>query len=381
MQKTKRTLLLAVLGIGLALTPVYIFDSGGMQITHLFFAILMFLVIIKEKIKVPKLSLLVLLFFLYSVMVELIYGIINSSVIQLINPIYILYNFLLLTTVSAVVEKYGMSSVKFGLIIAVTIATVSVLATGIDLTNLNGEGRPAGTFNNPNQLGYFSTCIISISYLLHHHKYNNYLETQILVLSAFVLSILSLSKAAMLANTLVLIFLFSPKNLKMLGFFIFLAFPCICYIIYLLLNNGTLEDYLFYQRIFNMMDEGDSSLSERGYFAFLNGNPFQMLFGLGEENVKKFVGHEVHSTFGSVLNNYGFIGITIFVVVYCYWIRILFLAYGWLIAILIMAAPTLYGITHNGLRFTIFWLLIALSYSAAKSTIAEHSKKLVIIKV
>ena len=80
------------------------------------------------------------------------------------------------------------------------------------------------------------------------------------------------------------------------------------------------------------------------------------------------VGHEVHSTLGSVINNYGFLGLILFSAVLAIWAFRLWQSYGAVGMISIAGPAMLYGITHNGIRFTIFWLLFAASMAMARNT-------------
>ena len=81
--------------------------------------------------------------------------------------------------------------------------------------------------------------------------------------------------------------------------------------------------------------------------------------------IEEIVGHEVHSTLGAVLNTYGIIGFTLFGSVIVIWAKRLWKAYG-LIGFVCLFVPTmLYGLTHNGTRFTFFWVLFAASIGMA----------------
>src|SRR5690606_30754675 len=86
---------------------------------------------------------------------------------------------------------------------------------------------------------------------------------------------------------------------------------------------------------------------------------------LGKQNINDIVGHEVHSTFASVLNDYGLIGFILLASAVVKWARALWRRFG-LTGLFCLTAPSLlYGITHNGTRFTIFWLLFASSMAMA----------------
>src|SRR5690606_40601796 len=76
--------------------------------------------------------------------------------------------------------------------------------------------------------------------------------------------------------------------------------------------QGSFDDYLFVKRLQGIANESDSSLESRGYYGFLEGNTIQVFLGLGTKGVADIVGHEVHSTLASVLNNYGVFGFIMF---------------------------------------------------------------------
>jgi hypothetical protein len=95
---------------------------------------------------------------------------------------------------------------------------------------------------------------------------------------------------------------------------------------------------------------------------------------LGTHQILEIVGHEVHSTFGSVLNSYGFVGFLLFLSAIGAWMWQIYRAYG-VTGVACMVGPALiYGISHNGIRFTIFWLLFATSLGMASRVLAAGSR-------
>jgi hypothetical protein len=351
-----------LLFFGISAIPLYIFPSGGVQPCHLIFAILI-LSSFKKNIHLSNLDWFMFLFFIYVAIVEFFYGIIFSDITGLANPLYFFYNFLLVFAFNCIFKEGSFKAVKYGFIVALFIAFASIIISGVDLKSLNDEGRPVGTFNNPNQLGYFSVCAMSIGYLFYRVGIILYPLYLSIVFTSLILSIFSLSKAAIVANFLCIVFILFPrtKNLKIL--WIVLLFPLISYIIYITFAFNVLDDFLFVRRIDRMFEEDDSTLSSRGYFIFLEGNVTQLIFGMGSKIVIEILNHEVHSTLGAIINNYGIFGLLIFSLLILTWLRPVYQCFGLLGTTLIFVPSFLYGITHNGIRFTIFWLLISLSYS------------------
>jgi len=355
-----------LLFLGVSLLPVYVFGSGGVQPSHLLLACFAGFTIFNEGLPVISVTLLLLALFLHAFAVESVYSMAGGDPRMIINSIFILYNFLLVSAIYAYCRRHGLGVLVPGTLIAAMIALATVVTTGVDLRDMGEGGRPTGTFNNPNQLGYFSVCLLSLTYLFYREKHLRYSVAVGLFGIALFLAIASLSKAAMVANFAVGFFALKPglsRNSILVWVIGALGAAAALAILY---QRGAFDDYLFMQRLQNMANESDSSLESRGYFAFLQGNAIQMMFGLGNGLVDEIVGHEVHSTLASFLNNYGVVGLVLFLIMVLVWLLHMWRAYGIVGMISIAGPPLLYGITHNGSRFTIFWLLVAASMATAQ---------------
>lgn len=356
----------ALLFLGTAILPVYVFASGGVQPAHAVLACFAGLTLIRKGIPVKSWSLSLLAIFVYSFLVESIYVIDEEQPETLINSIFFLYNFVLVCAVYQYVRQVGLSALVPGILVAAGIALVSILITGVDLREMADTGRSTATFNNPNQLGFFSVCLLSLGYLSYRHRTVNYWWAACIFAVSLFLAISSLSKAAMVANFFVIGLALKPISSRyaLLGWSLgVLAGGA------LLLNlfrSGAFDEFLFMERLANMVHESDSSLESRGYFAFIEGNSLQLLFGLGAQGVDEIVGHEVHATLASVFNNYGLFGLLIFSVALAVWAVRLWDEYGFVGLVCLTGPATLYGLTHNGVRFVFFWILFAASIAMAE---------------
>jgi O-Antigen ligase len=102
-----------------------------------------------------------------------------------------------------------------------------------------------------------------------------------------------------------------------------------------------------------------SFIEERGYDRLWEHNEY-LLFGAGEGDVQRFRDTptspgEVHSSFATVLFSYGIIGMIAFALFLWRVVR------GASLRASVMLLPTLsYTLAHNGLRFTMLWVLLAL---------------------
>lgn len=372
-----------LLALGVALLPVYIFSSGGIQPAHMVIAL--FSAVFLAKRSFPRTSWAILLFSIsaYSFLVESIYTILGGSSSAIMSSIFFIYNFIVVSSVYVHCRNYGLSALVPGLKAACVIAVSSVIISGVTLY-ANDEGRSAGGFNNPNQLGYFSVCLLSLTYLLYCHRLLKYVTALSMFFVALFLSIVSLSKAAMVSNIIVFLFVINPMRVvgsngiyflfKYYMFWFFLSASVVLSLIFFY-EAGYFENYKFIPRLQGMISEADSSLESRGYFAFLDGNFGQLVFGLGRDGVLDIVGHEVHSTLAGVLNDYGLLGFLLFFCAISVWILQLFRAYGFVGMSCIAGPAMLYGITHNGIRFTIFWILFSSSMAMAGLVIKRAKNK------
>lgn len=363
----------ALLLIGAACLPIYVLGSGGIQPAHAVLVLFAALTFLAKGFPVAIWWRLMLLMAFYSFAVETFYAFSGGDPRFVVNSIFFLYNAIIAGALYQHVKCKGLSTLPTGIAIAGVIAIVTVLNTGVDFREYNEAGRSTGTFNNPNQLGYFSVCLLSFTYLFVRTGKLNYWLSLCLFAVSLLLSIFSLSKAAMISNFLVIFFALKPTGVRSLAVdnrssraslitWLVLALVGIMFVL-LLVNSGSLDGFLFVERLVGMAQESDSSLASRGYFAFLDGSAAQILFGLGTQNVEDVLGHEVHSTFASTLNNYGLLGFMTFLSICGIWAMRLWKFYGIVGLICLAGPPMLYGITHNGTRFAIFWLLFAASLS------------------
>lgn len=354
-----------LLCVGISAIPIYVFSSGGIQPAHMIFALFIVIVIMSNGIasELPIISIAILA--IYAFAVEYFYLIRTNIYGHLIDSVYLLFNFLLTSSVYCYLLKSGFGVVRFGVIAAISVSLVSIILSGVDLKEFGDSGREVGTFNNPNQLGYFSVCVLSISYILYRAGNIGFVFAIFCFASALFISIVSLSKAAMMANAVVIIFaIFPHRSAAKILLWILVSALMVGFTVKMILS-GELDDYLFVRRMLGMFDENDSSLEARGYFAFMKASGFQILFGMGADQVYGVVGHEVHSTMGGIANNYGLVGLTICCVIFFSWAYRIYLSAGWVSAFCIVAPPMLYGLTHNGIRFSIFWIMIAISMAWA----------------
>lgn len=349
-----------VLLLGIGLLPVYIFSSGGMQPSHLVLTLFSVMVFARLGLKLELWSWLLLGLAVWVLCIESVKGdALGANPKALLNFLYFFYNFTISCAIARQVEQDDVAPVVFGIMIATSIVIFSIAISGIDLRELGEDGRETATFNNPNQLGYFSVCLLAATYLLYASKSITYSVAISLYGLSLLFSIISLSKAAIISNGVVLLFAFKPRFNKLALILFLLSALAVAYILYSLYLIGAFDQYLFAQRVVNMMNEQDSSLESRGYLVFLKGDFSDVIFGMGSNKTIYLLGYEVHSTFGSVFINYGLVGLGFILGIVFFWIKKIYIHFGAQGVICIAGPPLLYGLTHNGTRFVLFWALIA----------------------
>lgn len=226
---------------------------------------------------------------------------------------------------------------------------------------LDDNFRPLGTFQNPNQLAYWGVVILSL-YLLIRRNQSNWLDLPFLLILAYCV-IASLSRAGAIAVLLLLSLWFwivmkAPMKRALgalVGLMIMLVASQTGYIENFLSKSETVENFEFRDRI----DHDKSTFEERNYDRIVEYYEYT-LFGAGEGYYTRFepanvLAVEIHSSFGTMLFSYGVIGLLLFCTFMWNVLRSLPLALSWY-----LVPSLLYGITHQGLRFSFFWVLIGI---------------------
>lgn len=298
------------------------------------------------------------LFFLsiWVALVGIVWAIVFSSGLFLMEPIFWVYNVLVSSMTLFILRdgKNGQGLISQAIIIALTLS-----ALGATLALRDPMGRNAGFFNNPNQLAYFSICATACLMVLNDFRMSS---TKIIV--GYVLGgvglMSSASLGAMAAATSLVLALIVANARSFVGF---VSLPLgVVVIIFALVNfdnyfdsaiTNTLES-----RIERAATKVDDLYTERNYqriFYFPEYNFLGAGSALHEERFFPHGRHEIHSSFGALLFNYGIIGLLLFMAYLFSVVRRANIA-----MLLTASAPLIYSLTHMGLRFTMFWVLLAI---------------------
>jgi hypothetical protein len=279
---------------------------------------------------------------------------------------FYIFNFIASVIVVSLYKKYGERIYK--LIYFTALASIIFQFIIFSLSGGFTGNRVMAYFNNPNQLGYH--CVLTLALLLFiSEKLDiNGIWLMIGIFFTTVLCLVSLSKAAIISFLGMLLYfillrfkdlIFAKKISKtsLVLVLIIIAVPIAYQYNNEVFSSNSLFESVKY-RLSTVGQSEDDNLTQRGYdrlFVY----PQYLLFGAGEGVYSRFGSMiEIHSTLGNILMSYGLIGISLY-------IAILFAALKknkWK-GLYIIVFITLFGLTHNGIRNTLFWIMLALIYS------------------
>lgn len=361
---TKQGLIKLALGLGVLLAPLYVWPSGGLQPGHLILALGIVVAFSKMR-PVTMAESILALYLVYATIRESFEVIYSADIGGLLPALHIMFGYCIYVMTRKALELGRFSrALGWWLLVSTLFAVIGVLILGSGSLSVEAE-RAVGTFNNPNQLGYFGVLASSIALVLWlQGGMAQKWMLAVLVLCIY-LCVLSLSKSAMGSVVMVLLSYFGLVAHRRTRWFIV---GCILVLValYFLADLGVLSgiyvsDFAAYNRIINAAQESDSSLAVRGYTILSDASWWQVLFGLSSEVVADMRGgYEVHSTYMAPIASYGLVGGGIFLAFIAMFNYRFIVRFG-LIAYLGVVVPMmLYGIAHNGGRTPLFWVYMGI---------------------
>lgn len=358
-----KNLLFYLFAIYIVLMIFYVFKSGGVQPAHLLF-IVIFTTFAQTIIKrtIPMYG--ELQFILFIVAYTIVPNLLNFIFVTpdyrfLFAPLYYTFNLMIFSTTLALCQydEYKFHKiVTWACIFAIGIQLFVVL-TGFGMAN-----RSSGTFNNPNQLGYWGLMVFIIYAVCNRRTAVNL--TDVLFCFAAVLTVMfSLSKAATVSVILAcLFFLFGRPNARNALSLLFIV-P-LGLLLSLEIATFFLGDVLervvdsSYNRLSKIGQDSDDNLEGRNYDRIWR-FPQYLIIGAGEGGYYRFTlngkNNEIHSSIGTIIFSYGLIGTIIFMT---FFLRLI--TFAPIRQTMYMLPIFAYGITHQGLRSSLFWIYLAI---------------------
>jgi len=362
--------------------PIYVVRSGYPQPADFIIAatagVSVMLFVLKQTLIFNRvftiLCLMVGLFFTINVAYFTVYGDIRF----MLASTYYVFNALVFAGTVILFKQHPILLMRFG-IIAIVLSLVFELLW-IKFLPSNSEFRQTGSFNNPNQLGYWS--LLSASYLLvlsYGQRMKWYAVIGLLICGY--IATLSLSRAVIFSYGLILIAFFLGSYvgfLTKIAIAIFVSGYSLAQIAIFENPQFIIDNFVFIERVVDRLDsiqeEGTGSIAERGYARIFE-NPQYLFFGSGEGAYWRFIsershGIELHSGLGTILFAYGGLGFVLFSA----FVLSIFQRAPLLLWVT-LAAIMAYGITHQHVRFTGFWVYMGLVYALTRYSLPLRMNK------
>lgn len=351
----------------LLLSPVYIFSKGLPQpADYIIFAFgfpALLLVMIKHRGPMSSVFVFGAMFAAITIVVNLVHFsfIFNDRLLK--HSLYYIFNFCVFLFALNVFRQNPekMNKMTYW-------AVASMIVFEFIYAPLFGEIevlRNLGSFNNPNQLAYWCILNIAILIILKRDEKFNWIDLVLICMCIFLQS-LSLSKAGMIITVLMLGLIFFLPNVPKYGRPL-MSVAAIMFIIVQLFEPNSLVNKLqqveqitkVVSRIENIGQEQDDSAEGRGYDRLLK-FPHYIVFGAGEGAYFRFGrgSQEIHSGFATLLFSYGITGFLFFgLFIYSVFKKLPKQYY------LLLGMIFLFGIPHQNIRFTYFWVFLALAHT------------------
>lgn len=347
--------------------PFYFWKSGLPQISDIvmFFLIIIYTVTNKFNIKIKAEAMPIvktsLYFVTYVLLINLLWMMMLNGDSNFIRvSLYYIFNFLILVLFLSLYSSYG--SKIFMIVYQALIASVYIQLL-IFVVNGGFDGtRMIGNFNNPNQLAYYALLTSSILLYLVPKVNAKPIWFILAMTSTTLLIISSLSSTAILAYIILITFfsLSKTENKKLKKKFIIILGIMIIFI-YFVKNHTTFFEnskmVIGLKTRFNTLERKTANIvTERGYNRITK-YPKYWIFGAGEGAYRLRFGSrlEFHSLFGNIQVSYGLVGSLLF-------LKILYDTVRKEISkkMCVLLPIFIYGVTHNGVRSGLFWILLSL---------------------
>jgi hypothetical protein len=281
----------------------------------------------------------------------------------LISPTFYIYNALIAVVMVMLYQRFS----RWFLWLTAQLVLISLVSqVAVSFVFSRGSMRGEVLFNNPNQLGYYAMLSASILMMAHRRVGLTTVPLTVGMLAAAYLSLFSASRAA-LAGLVILLAIGFLSRLRSMLIAAVLAVP----IIFSSPFDAAIERTQ--DRVAN--DDSLGFFEERGYDR-ISAHPEYLVMGAGEGGFKRFedstaIGsHEMHSAYGTILFSYGIVGCVLFIVLCVQLVR------GAPLRLMLMLLPAAsYSVTHQGLRFTLLWVLLAFPMLMRHADLARRAER------
>jgi hypothetical protein len=354
--------------------PFYVFASGSVQPAEVALLLIFAIIVGSERIawepSLRQVYFWAFAFIAYAVLCNLAWAVLLVSSDIAISAAFYVFNGIGLLTSLYLVQRFGRSALVTAFYGCVATVAVQLVATNYFEHLDEYATRTLGFFNNPNQLGYWSVLTATIILVIQRNVRISNMIAATASLCCLYLAALSLSKSAIMAMCIlfVLHFVRRPVYLIVAIAFIFTFFQ----------TFESTDLFLRLEHRYQLLGtDSDDTLEARGYDLLWNYWQF-VFFGGGEGEWHRFHRYrELHSSFGTILFCYGIIGAICFSMFLTKIGRVTGLG-----NVLYLIPAFIFGVAHQGLRFTLFWVLLGIlpgmkgvTRAAITPSVSQHGRR------
>ena len=265
-------------------------------------------------------------------------------------PVYYLYNSLVVLSALVLYRRFGRAFLRMTFF--ATLLTVGFLVAAAVVV---GRDAPRGSlfFENPNQLGFFALLSACMVVLLSWRLENNGAYVGFGLVGCSFLAVVSASRAAVVGVALlVMLVMFTSRRALLVA--------SVLTVIAGLIGTPVSSAIDVTERRDLAVRRTTGFVEERRYDRLWT-HPEYLLLGAGEGGLYRFASVEtprpieIHSSPATVLFSYGLVGLLL---IGAFLRRLV--AGARLRLSLVLLPPIAYTLAHQGLRFTLLWLLFGL---------------------
>jgi|LNFM01.1.fsa_nt_gb hypothetical protein len=271
--------------------------------------------------------------------------------VSLLFPLYYVYNGMFFLAAVVLYQRFGEGFLRLTLYLVYATVGFQVAASFV---MIGSHGRSRLFFHNPNQLGYYALLAGCIIALTHARLKVPLIRSSIALAACGYLALLSTSRSSV-AGIVLLVMLLTLSNPRVIIVTALLAAG-----LAIVETPATSSIDTLQTRVTEDRYADRTFFEERGYDRIYN-NPIHTVLGAGEGNPGRFAettmlgAAEIHSSIGTLIFSYGIVGCLLFAAFVRRMLKGVSIRTG-----LMLLPPALYSMAHQGLRFTMLWVMLAL---------------------
>ncbi len=279
----------------------------------------------------------------------------------ILHSVYYLFNFLIFIYAILIFRHSPETANKwtYRMVVVICFVQLFVVIFFPDVDNY----RASGTFNRSNQLAYWGVLTAAIIVILKRRDPIRLLDLLLFGILGYI-EMKALSKAGMIVFAVLLIItLFIPSMSSAMRWFSIFCFVLLFmvkfhnpqHLVSFMSKVDTLEAVS--HRLGTLGKQADDTPEARGYGRLLD-HPQFLFVGAGEGAHWRFGRQELHSGIATLIFSYSIFGFAFFLM----FLGSVFYRLPWHYTAMLIPI-FLYGLSHQNIRFSYFWVFLGLAYS------------------